>query len=172
MLGFKPTPKIRVLMVCLGNICRSPTAEGVLRAKLEAAGLGRLVAVDSAGTSGLHGGEPPDARAIKHAAARGYDLSKQRARRVVVADFERFDWVLAMDEDNLQGLRRLAPPKSSARLGLLMSHAPRLGHITEVPDPYYGAPGGFDKVLDLVEDACDGLVSKLQQELGNFSGKA
>jgi protein-tyrosine phosphatase len=172
MLGLKAAPKIRVLMVCLGNICRSPTAEGVLRAKLQAAGLHRLVAVDSAGTSGLHGGEPPDARAIRQAAARGYDLSKQRARRVVAADFQRFDWVLAMDEANLVGLRRAAPPDATARLGLLMAHAQRFSHIAEVPDPYYGPPAGFDHVLDLVEDACDGLVERLAQELGNLSRKA
>jgi protein-tyrosine phosphatase len=172
MLGFKAAPKVRVLMVCMGNICRSPTAEGVLRSKLEAAGLHRLVVVDSAGTSGLHGGEPPDARAIRHAAARGYDLSKQRARRVVAADFQRFDWVLAMDETNLDGLRRAAPPEATARLELLMAHAQRYSHITEVPDPYYGAPAGFDRVLDLVEDACEGLVARLARELGNFSGKA
>ena len=172
MLGFKTTPKLRVLMVCMGNICRSPTAEGVLRAKLQAAGLHRLVEVESAGTSGLHGGEPPDARAVRHAAARGYDLSKQRARRVVAVDFQQFDRVLAMDESNLDGLRRAAPADATARVGLLMAYAQRFGDVLEVPDPYYGPPAGFDRVLDLVEDACDGLVARLTQELGNFPGNA
>jgi protein-tyrosine phosphatase len=156
----------RVLMVCMGNICRSPTAEGVLRAKLKAAGLHREVEVASAGTHGYHLGEPPDARAIRHAAARGYDLSKQRARRVVAEDFLRFDWVLAMDEDNLDRLDEIAPADSSARVGLLLEHARRFAGVREVPDPYYGAPAGFDRVLDLVEDACDGLVARLRLELG------
>jgi protein-tyrosine phosphatase len=172
MLGLKTKPKLRVLMVCMGNICRSPTAEGVLRAKLAAAGLQRQVEVDSAGTLGHHAGSPPDARAVRHAAARGYDLSKQRARRVAPADFARFDWVLAMDEGNLDGLRRIAPPDATARVGLLMAHARRFADVAEVPDPYYGAPAGFDRVLDLVEDACDGLVEQLARELGNFQGKA
>jgi protein-tyrosine phosphatase len=158
--------ELRVLMVCMGNICRSPTAEGVLRAKLQAAGLHREVEVDSAGTHGYHLGEPPDARATRHAATRGYDLSKQRARRVVAEDFLRFDWVLAMDEDNLDRLREIAPADSSARVGLLLEHAERFADVREVPDPYYGSPAGFDRVLDLVEDACDGLVARLRRELG------
>ena len=105
----KPPPELRVLMVCLGNICRSPTAEGVLRAKLEAAGLGARVQVDSAGTGGWHVGDPPDGRAQKHAAKRGYDLSRLRGRKVAEADFIEFDFLLAMDEANLADLERLAP---------------------------------------------------------------
>ena len=155
----------RVLMVCMGNICRSPTAEVVLRAKLRAAGLHHAVAVDSAGTSGHQLGQPPDARAIRHGALRGYDLAPLRARGVVPADFVRFHWMLAMDEDNLRLLRRQQPPDSAARLALLLEHAPQLGQI-EVPDPYYGAPAGFERVLDLVEAACDGLVERLARELG------
>jgi protein-tyrosine phosphatase len=151
-------------MVCMGNICRSPTAEAVLRAKLQAAGLAQRVLVDSAGTHGYHVGEPPDPRAVKHAAARGYDLSRLRARRVRADDFARFHWVLAMDDANLEALAEAAPPDTSARVGLLMAHAVRHAGVREVPDPYYGAPAGFDRVLDLVEDACDGLVARLQQD--------
>lgn len=159
-------PKLRVLMVCMGNICRSPTAEGVLRAKLKAAGLDGQIEVDSAGTIGSHRGEPPDARAIKYAAVRGYDIAGLRARRVGRDDLQRFDWVLAMDEENLAGLRRLVSEVGGARVGLLMAHSQRFADVHEVPDPYYGPPAGFERVLDLVEDACDGLVTKLAQTLG------
>lgn len=164
----------RVLMVCTGNICRSPTAEAVLRSKLERAGLQRRVLVDSAGTTGFHVGEPPDARAQRHARERGYDLSALRARKVELADLERFDWVLAMDESHLDWLRALVPPGPGARLGLLMEHARRFAGEREVPDPYYGAPAGFERVLDLVEDACDGLLDRIATELdsGNFRIKA
>ncbi len=156
----------RVLFVCMGNICRSPTAEGVLRRKLQDAGLAARVEVDSAGTHGSHAGEAPDPRAVKHAAGRGYDLSRLRARRVARADFQRFDWVIAMDDGNLDALRALAPEGASARVGLLMEHARRFSAVREVPDPYYGAPAGFERVLDLVEDACDGLVERLAFDLG------
>jgi len=159
----------RILMVCMGNICRSPTAEGVLRHKLQAAGLAPLIDVDSAGTHGhYHDGEPPDARAVKFAAARGYSLGKLRARRVVDADFERFGWVFAMDEANLTHLREMLPKGTTARLGLLMAHARRFVGERNIPDPYYGAPAGFEHVLDLVEDACDGLVERIRQ--GNLDG--
>lgn len=155
--------KTRVLMVCMGNICRSPTAEGVLRAKLQAAGLDREVEVDSAGTHGYHVGEPPDPRAIKHAKARGVDLSRLRARRVSRDDFQRFDWIFAMDMQNLENLQDLVPAEGGgARLGLLLDHAIRHEGVREVPDPYYGPPAGFDRVLDLVEDACEGFVAALQ----------
>lgn len=150
----------RVLMVCMGNICRSPTAEAVLRAKLRAAGLHRQVAVDSAGTIDHHRGQPPDARAMRHAARRGYDLSALRARAVEPADFERFDWMLAMDEANLRFLRRQLSPGLPVRTALLMDYAPHLGEA-EVPDPYYGAPAGFERVLDLIEAACDGFLAAL-----------
>jgi protein-tyrosine phosphatase len=160
--------KVRVLMVCMGNICRSPTAEGVLRAKLQAAGLAQRVEVDSAGTHGYHVKEAPDPRAQRHAAQRGYDLSRLRARRVVADDFERFDHVLAMDDDNLAFLRELAPPGGAARLALLMDHARQAQAPREVPDPYYGAAEGFERVLDLVEDACDGLVEQLRNAPGTF----
>jgi len=164
-------PDTRILMVCTGNICRSPTAEGVLRAKLRAAGLAERVEVDSAGTHGhFHAGEPPDPRTVKHAGERGYDLSKLRARRVVKADFERFDWLFAMDDGHLEILRGMRPYRSEAQLALLMEHARRFSDVREVPDPYYGAPAGFAHVLDLVEDACDGIVASLAR--GNFPAKA
>ncbi|MBZ8141467.1 phosphotyrosine protein phosphatase [Rubrivivax gelatinosus] len=154
-------PPSSVLMVCMGNICRSPTAEGVLRAKLEAAGLAREVRVDSAGTHGYHVGEAPDPRAVRFAAARGYDLARLRARKVAREDFSRYDWILAMDEDNLTRLRQIAPDDAGADLGLLMDHALRHSGVREVPDPYYGAAAGFERVLDLVEDACEGIVARL-----------
>ncbi len=162
--------ELRILMVCTGNICRSPTAEGVLRARLARAGLGARVGVDSAGTQGYHTGEAPDPRAVKAAAARGYDLSSLRARPVQPADFQRFHWLMAMDEDHLAWLRRKAPPGCSARIELLMPHARRHAGVAEVPDPYYGALAGFERVLDLVEDACDGLAHRVQDHLGRGAG--
>jgi len=155
-----------VLFVCMGNICRSPMAEGVFRLKLRQAGLHAQVRVDSAGTGGWHAGEPPDPRAVRVAQARGYDLAPLRARQVRTDDFARHRWVLAMDEDNLAWLRGKAPADAPAELGLLMAHAQRHRDVPEVPDPYYGAQAGFERVLDLVEDACDGLVARLQAELG------
>jgi len=151
---------MRILLICMGNICRSPTAEGVLRRKLAQAGLADSVEVDSAGTLGYHAGEPPDPRAQKAAAKRGYDLSKLRARRVKEADFLRFDMILAMDRDNLAELRRACPAAQVSRLGLFLEYA-RNFEAEEVPDPYYGGPQGFEHVLDLIEDAADGLVELL-----------
>ena len=165
-----PGPAFRVLTVCTGNICRSPTAQAVLMAKVKARGLHERVTVDSAGTHGFHLQEPPDVRAQRHGARRGYDLKKLRARSVDDADFKRFDLILAMDEKNLEWLREKAPPGSPARLGLLMSHARRHAEVKEVPDPYYGAGDGFERVLDLVEDACDGLVAELLE--GRHAGAA
>lgn len=167
LLGLRsgPEPVLRVLMVCSGNICRSPTAEGVLRAKLERAGLADRIAVDSAGTQGLHAREPPDPRAQSHARARGYDLSVLRARKIVAEDFLRFHHILAMDEGHLSWLNDKAPPDSRARVGLIMASARRHPSRSEVPDPYYGSDRDFELVLDLVEDACDGLVDTLQREL-------
>jgi len=150
----------KVLMVCLGNICRSPTAEAVLRRKLQAAGI--EATVDSAGTGNWHVGAPPDRRAMVHAKRRGYDLSPLRARQIEVADFERFDLILAMDAQNLADLEERCPPRHHAKLAMLVDHC-----VTRrdrgVPDPYTGGPAGFEEVLDLGEDACDGLVTKLQQ---------
>lgn len=155
----KPNPDaLRVLMVCMGNICRSPMAEGVLRSKLQAAGLQHRVVVDSAGTSGLHAGEPPDPRGQRQAAARGHEISSLRARGVTEADFREQDLLLAMDEQNLAWLRKQAPADGRAEIGLLMEYATLHPGISEVPDPYYGSAQGFEHVLNLIEDACDGLL--------------
>lgn len=157
--------ELRVLMVCMGNICRSPIAEGVLRQRLQRAGLAQRVLVDSAGTLGYHVGEAPDPRAVRQAALRGYDLSGLRARSVAAADYTRFHWLLAMDDDNLAWLQRKAPPGHAARIELLMPYARHHPQVLEVPDPYYGSAAGFEHVLDLVEDACDGLLVHLQEAL-------
>jgi len=149
---------LRVLIVCMGNICRSPTAEVVLRQRLAAGGLDGRVEVDSAGTGGWHAGQAPDARAQRHALLRGYDLSRLRARRVVEEDFERFDLLLAMDEDNLADLQRLKPAGGGGEL--------RLFAAVEVPDPYHGAAQGFENVLDLIEKGSDALVLELRERLG------
>jgi protein-tyrosine phosphatase len=153
---------VKVLFVCLGNICRSPTAEGVVRvlAAREAPELG--LEVDSAGTAAYHVGEAPDARTRAAARRRGYDLEPLRARVVEPADFERFDLLLAMDEDNLRVLRGRAPPQAQARLRLFLEFAPEL-QVREVPDPYYGGANGFEEVLDLVEAAARGLLAHLRQ---------
>lgn len=151
-------------MVCMGNICRSPTAEGVLRARLAAAGLADRVEVDSAGTHDYHVGAPPDPRSQEHAARRGYDLAPLRARTVRADDFARFDWLLAMDEDNLERLQAACPAAHRGKLARLMAFAPEAGSDI-VPDPYYGGADGFDRVLDLVEAACDGLIAHLQAEI-------
>lgn len=150
--------KLRILMVCLGNICRSPTAEVVLRERLRASGLGDRVQVDSAGTGSWHVGSPPDARSQRHALRRGYDLSKLRARKVVDEDFSRFDLLLAMDRHNLADLECLRTAESVAELRLFAS--------IEVPDPYAGGPDGFDRVLDIVEEACDHWIVELRGRLG------
>lgn len=145
----------RILFVCLGNICRSPTAEGVFTAL--AAKAGATVEVDSAGTGDWHVGDPPDARAQAEAAGRGYDLSVLRARQAVAADFARFDLILAMDRANLAALERMRPAGSATPVRLFLDYAD--GPRDEVPDPYY--EGGFDLVLDLIEDASTGLLARL-----------
>ncbi|HWW70471.1 MAG TPA: low molecular weight protein-tyrosine-phosphatase [Duganella sp.] len=154
---------VSVLFVCMGNICRSPTAEGVFRHRVEAAGLGERFVIDSAGTHGYHVGEPPDARSMEFAAKRGYDLSAQRSRKVAAADFEAFDHVLAMDHDNLRLLEAACPPQHRHKLGLFMAHASRAASDV-VPDPYYGGGRGFDLVLDYIEDAADGLIAFLREK--------
>ena len=149
---------MRVLFVCLGNICRSPTAEAVLRALAAREAPELVLEVDSAGTAGYHVGQPPDPRTRAAAARRGYDLSTLRARTVEPADFERFDLILAMDRENLTVLRRRAPIEARERLRLFLEFAP--GNAPEeVPDPYYGGPNGFEEVLDLVEAATRGLLA-------------
>ncbi|MDR2186706.1 MAG: low molecular weight phosphotyrosine protein phosphatase [Azonexus sp.] len=155
----------RVLMVCMGNICRSPTAEGVLRKFIQQNKLGDKVEVDSAGTHGYHVGEAPDNRTQRAAKARGYDLSQLRARKVAQQDLDYFDLILAMDKSNLDHLKRLATPEQSKRIKLFMDYAKHFDD-DEVPDPYYGLGHGFDLVLDMVEDAAAGLVEEIKEKLG------
>lgn len=149
----------RILFVCLGNICRSPSAEGVFASRLQQSALAQQVQIDSAGTGGYHTGEPPDRRATAAALKRGYDLRVQRARAVADDDFSRFDLILAMDQINLDNLRARAPTNAKAQLGLFMAFAP--GGPAEVPDPYYGGDDGFEQVLDMLEAASAGLLEHL-----------
>ena len=154
---------IHVLFVCTGNICRSPTAEGIFRKLAEDAGAGETIIADSAGTHGYHIGEPPDPRAQAAAAKRGYDLSGLRARRFERADFQHFELILAMDTDHYSILSRMAQPSSGHRLKLMMSYARRFAG-PDVPDPYYGGPQGFERVLDMLEDAARGLLDAILKE--------
>ena len=153
--------KVSVLLVCMGNICRSPTAEGVLRSFVEKDGLSAFFEIDSAGTHGYHVGEPPDPRAVKAARQRGYDLSPLRARRVNEIDFQHYDCILAMDWDNLELLQRGCPTAQRHKLGLFLEYASNFDDEV-VPDPYYGGEGGFEHVLDLVEDAARGLIAAMR----------
>jgi len=155
--------RVSILMVCLGNICRSPTAHAVMQKKLEDAGLAEDVHIDSAGTGDYHIGKSPDARSQATAAQRGYDLSPLRARQVRTEDFERFDFVLAMDRSNLSNLLSICPVQYRERVQLFLDHTD--SPESEVPDPYYGGDQGFDHVLDLVESACDGLIREIRQRL-------
>lgn len=155
--------KYSVLLVCMGNICRSPTAEGVLRHFIKINRLGDIVEVDSAGTHGYHVGEPPDSRTQRAAAARGYDLSQLRARKVARQDLDYFDLILAMDKSNLDNLRRMAMPEQHPKIKLFMDYSSNFDD-DEVPDPYYGLGHGFDLVLDMVEDAAQGLVNEVKRE--------
>lgn len=150
-----------VLFVCMGNICRSPSADGVMRHMVRQQGLQDRVAVDSAGTHNYHPGSPPDTRSQQHAAQRGYDLSHLRARQVQAADFVRFDLILAMDHDNLENLQSICPPEHQHKLRRMTAFCTR-HNSPVVPDPYYGGAAGFERVLDLVEDACEGLVRHIQ----------
>jgi protein-tyrosine phosphatase len=154
-------PKTGVLFVCMGNICRSPTAEGVFRKTLQQHAPELDVEVDSAGTHAYHVGEPPDPRARNAAERRGIDLSTLRARRISEEDFERFDFVLAMDELNYTVLRELSPVEHHTRIQLFLDYAPGIGR-KDVPDPYYGGTNGFEYVLDLVEEASKGLLEHLR----------
>jgi protein-tyrosine phosphatase len=160
-------PRVRVLFVCLGNICRSPTAEGVMRALVREAGLQHRVELDSAGTGGWHVGESPDARATDAAGRRGIALDGA-ARKVRPRDFEEFDLILAMDAGNLRDLRRIAPDEQARAKVRLLREWGRAGSHSDgdldVPDPYYGGPGGFDEVLDLVQAACMALLKQLREE--------
>lgn len=155
----------RVLFVCLGNICRSPTAHGVFQHCVDRAGLTDLVEVDSAGTAAYHVGNSPDPRSTAAAYERGYDLSPLRARQAVVEDFEQFDYILAMDHSNLSNLKRIKPDHFAGHLGLFLEFAAQFAE-EEVPDPYYGGDEGFSHVLDLVEAASEGLLAQIRQEFG------
>jgi protein-tyrosine phosphatase len=156
--------KVRVLFVCMGNICRSPTAQGVFRKLVEEAGLAEHIEIDSAGTHAYHLGEPPDPRARETALRRGIDLADLRARRAAPEDFERYDYVLAMDQDNYHALSAICPPGRGLerRLALLMDYVPE-ARMREVPDPYYGAAGGFEAVFDMVEEAAAGLLDEIRR---------
>lgn len=145
----------RILFVCMGNICRSPTAEAVLRTLAKRRG--RELEIESAGTVGSHAGEGPDARARKAGEKRGYDFGRKRARKVAAADFGRFDLILAMDRQNLAALERQCPPEHLPKLALFLERA-GVAAGGEVPDPYYGGPEGFERVLDLCEQAAEGLL--------------
>lgn len=153
---------VRILFVCLGNICRSPTAEAVFRAVAARDAPELAIEVDSAGTAGYHIGEPPDLRMRQAASRRGYDMSPLRARIVEPRDFEEFDLILAMDRENLSVLHHRAPAHTRDRLRLFLEFVPDAA-VTEVPDPYYGGPNGFEEVLDLVEEATRGLLQHLRQ---------
>lgn len=161
-----------ILFVCMGNICRSPMAEGVFRHLALEAGIKEAndggITCDSAGTAGYHVGDPPDPRSVRTAAQYGIDLSAQRARKLQQQDFEVFDHVLAMDEDNLSGMMRLCPSDLRPRLGLFMDYAPGLG-LSEVPDPYYGGQDGFEYCYELVREAGEGLLQKIIDD--HFPGR-
>ncbi|MGH8704053.1 MAG: low molecular weight protein-tyrosine-phosphatase [Burkholderiales bacterium] len=153
---------MKLLLVCTGNICRSPTAAGVLQRLAHESGLS--LSVDSAGTHDYHVGEPPDERAQEHARRRGYDLSRLRARQIAQHDFAAFDLVLALDRGHLSILERLCPREQRHKLRMLMDFAPAAG-VRDVPDPYYGGPEDFEKALDLIEAASRGLIGHLRDHL-------
>jgi protein-tyrosine phosphatase len=154
---------VRVLFVCMGNICRSPTAQGVFERLVEEHSLADVIEIDSAGTHAYHIGEQPDGRASAAALKRGIDLSAQQARRVSPDDFDSFDYVLAMDRDNYDILAAGCPSGMASRLRLLLDFAPDL-EIREVPDPYYGGVSGFERVLDMIEQASEGLLAEIRQQ--------
>jgi protein-tyrosine phosphatase len=155
---------VKVLFVCMGNICRSPMAEGAFKHYVREAGLAGRIVSDSAGTHGYHVGDPPDPRAQAAASRRGYDLASLRARQVRADDFDAFDYVLAMDEANLRWLEPLCPPQHARKLKLLLEFSDDAAR-REVPDPYYGGADGFENVLDLVEQAAQGLLRHLRDRL-------
>ncbi len=154
-------PRVAVLFVCMGNICRSPTAHGVFRKLVHEQGLAELIAIDSAGTHGYHVGKPPDRRAQETARRRGIDLGDLRARKVAAEDFLSYDYVLAMDQDNYFALLEICPTGMRDKLQLFMDYAPDM-RTREVPDPYYGGPTGFERVFDLVEAAAQGLLDEIR----------
>ncbi len=153
--------EIAVLVVCTGNICRSPTGEGVLRDLVEKRGLAGRVRVASAGTHDYHVGEAPDPRAVRHASKRGYDLSRLRASQVSERDFHEYDFILAMDRGHLRILRSMSPPGARARVGLFLDASARWKG-EDVPDPYYGGVEGFEQVLDMVEEAAGRWLDRIE----------
>ena len=155
---------VRVLIVCTGNICRSPTGEGVLRALVERRGLSDRIEVGSAGTHDYHVGEGPDSRSVRHARKRGYDLSPLRASQLSRDDFFAFDYILAMDRGHLRILRNMAPPDATARVGLFLEASAKWNG-EDVPDPYYGGAEGFEQVLDMVEEAAERWLERIAGEL-------
>ena len=156
--------KVKILFVCMGNICRSPTAQGVFESLVAATELARRVQIDSAGTHAYHVGEQPDPRATQAAAKRGIALSRQRARRVEAADFARFDYVLAMDSSNLDDLLSICPEEHQGKVRLFLEFAgPSVRD--DVPDPYYGGPQGFERVLDLVEEGARALIEDIRRKV-------
>jgi protein-tyrosine phosphatase len=156
--------QVAVLVVCTGNICRSPTGEGVLRHLAEKRGLADRVRVESAGTHDYHVGEGPDPRSVRHASKRGYDLSRLRASQVSREDFFTYDYILAMDRGHLRILRSMAPGDARARLGLFLEASARWKG-EDVPDPYYGGVEGFEQVLDMVEEAAERWLDRIEAEL-------
>ncbi|BAN69059.1 protein-tyrosine phosphatase [endosymbiont of unidentified scaly snail isolate Monju] len=159
---------VKVLFVCMGNICRSPTAHGVFRELVRREGLEDRIVIDSAGTHAYHVGNPPDRRAQATAVTRGIELSDLRARQVEDRDFEHFDYILAMDEDNLAILRSQCPPQHAHKVRLFLEFAPQR-HEREVPDPYYGGVQGFEYVFDLVEEAAEGLLAHVRERVAERS---
>ncbi len=154
--------KIRVLFVCMGNICRSPTAEGVFQSLIKSEHLGHKIDVDSAGTHAYHMGDAPDLRAQKAAKDRDVDLASLRARKVIVGDYHDFDYLLVMDEDNYQLVMEFCPEEHKHKVKYFLEYAPHLDTL-EVPDPYYGGKYGFELVLDMVEDASTGFLNSLKK---------
>ena len=154
--------KVSVLFVCMGNICRSPTAQGVFENLVRSYGLEQDIYIDSAGTHAYHVTEPPDLRAQEAARRRGLDLSQQRSRQINVEDFDAFDYVLVMDRTNWKDLQAIAAPEQQQRIQLFMQFATRW-HTDEVPDPYYGGTNGFERVLDMTEDAAAGLLTHIRR---------
>lgn len=163
--------KVNVLFVCMGNICRSPAAEGVFRAYIKAAGFDGMITVDSAGTIAYHAGHPPDGRMVEAAARRGYILTSL-ARQVTRVDFEDFDLMIAMDRENLMDLEQMAngPRRNIRLLGTFLNEASSHGAVRSVPDPYYGGAAGFESVLDMIEEACPAILDQCLELLQTKAG--
>jgi len=153
----------KVLFVCMGNICRSPTAHGVMQHKINQRGLNAKIEIDSAGTHAYHVGEKSDIRSRQLASSKGIDMEAIRARKISITDYDEFNYILAMDDDNLELLRYYAPSDHSAKIGLFLDYARNAGTVSEnlVPDPYYGGDAGFEHVFSLVDKGCDALLEEL-----------